>query len=173
MRTGVTRRVTSGRKPGVVYVVTSRTSCNGVTLALRFKDVVYKLDSLVGEIAVVGRKASRRDIIIGNRGPTRGDQDRDPQLPPDQPDRRQRLETSCPGRTYPMGGGMITCPALGARRRGRLPALLRAPRRPAGLAHQRLAVRPDRAEERDAKRTVQAVCGLGLVPESAPTRPSS
>ena len=110
------KNVGSGREVGVVYVLRNGTSCNGVKFSLRYKKVVYVLDSLKGEIRIVGRKRKGPDpAVVANRGPlrnvtlvTRGQRIT-------QPNNRVRLEAKCPGRTLPLGGGFESNPALRSR----------------------------------------------------------
>ena len=121
-----------------VYVLKQGTNCEHLRMALRAVGGIYVLDSKLGTVRLQGRKGAstpglaRRltNLILATRT-----------FRLTKPDTAPRLETLCPGGRYPIGGGMIAEPAHRRRRRGHLSALLRAPRRPARLAHQRRRAR--------------------------------
>ncbi len=96
----------SGKEKGIVYVLRKGTTCNGVKMSLRFKNVIYLLDSLKGEIRVVGRKAKDKSAAI-NAGPLRNIGVVTKNVQMNVPNKRIRLETKCPKNTYPIGGGLV------------------------------------------------------------------
>jgi hypothetical protein len=160
----------TARVPGVVYVLKQGTSCNGVRFALRYKRVVYVLDSLRGEIKIIGRRKTGKDPSrVANRGPLRGVRLVSKGFHLDRIDKRKRLDVSCPGRTVPLGGGIVNTPGvaadgegvyansferLGAQAGWHVTAWLFDPTGPPGGRNVAL----------------QVVCGLGLAPMSSPHR---
>jgi hypothetical protein len=99
---------------GIAHVIKRGTSCSRVVMAIRARAGLFVLDSEVGPVYIQGKKRGQgRDAIVGNRGKLRGirlisDNIR-ASTSQDDPD---RLEVFCPGKTYPIGGGMSQTPPL-------------------------------------------------------------
>jgi hypothetical protein len=171
LRTGVAARLKAVRRRGIVYVVRKGTSCNGVRFALRYKRVVYVLDSLRGEVRVIGRKRSRRDpAIAGNRGPLRRLRIATRTFALTTPDRRERLDVRCPRKTFPLGGGSVSSPGLGADGEGFYPHSFERLGAQRGWHITGWVFDPGGGTPASRNVTVQAVCGRGLVPTSSPHR---
>jgi hypothetical protein len=171
LRVGVARGVGSARVPGVVYVLRRGSSCNNARMVLRHKGDVYRLDSTIGEVKVLGTEAARarrRAAIRGNRGPLRAVKLVSSGFPLTPPHRRVRFEAHCPGKSFPLSGGVTSNPGLGADGEGIYPHSFER------LGAQRgwhvSAWLFDPSGGGDARRSVivQALCGKGLVPMSAP-----
>src|SRR5262245_22409703 len=150
---------------GPVYVVRDATRCNNVRLALRDKGRLFVLDSTRGEVSIAGRDPEP-EAAIRNRGPLRDVTVSGTSWRASPPNDRLRFEARCPGRTLPLGGGLIQS-GVGADGEAFYP-----------YSSERLGAQSgwhitgwllDR-HGRNARRTVtvQAVCGLGLAPTTAP-----
>jgi hypothetical protein len=169
LRTGVAAKLGSARRQDVVYVIVRGTSCNGVRLALRHRTDLYALDSLRGEVRVIGRSDAQRDAsVVGNRGPLRALRlvTRTYQLTT--PNRRDRLEVRCPGKTFPIGGGLVSSPGLGADGEGVYPHSSERLGAQRGWHFGAWLFDPGGGTPAARTVTVQALCGLGLVPMSSP-----
>lgn len=171
LRTGVAANLKSVRRTDVVYVISAGTSCNGVRIAIRNGKALYALDSLKGEVRVVGRSEAERDAsVVGNRGPLRALRLATRTYLMTAPDRRDRLEVHCPGKTFPLGGGMVSSPGLGADGEGVYPHSYERLGAQRGWHFGAWLFDPGGGTPAARYVTVQAVCGLGLVPMSAPHR---
>jgi hypothetical protein len=171
IRVRVAKGLGSARVPGVVYILRRGSSCNNVRMVLRYRGLVYRLDSTIGEVRVLGRaaaRARRRAAIRKNRGPLRALKLVAEGSPLNIPHRRVRFEAHCPGKSFPLGGGVSSNPGLGADGEGIYPHSFER------LGAQRgwhvSAWLFDPGGGGDARRSVivQTLCGKGLVPMSAP-----
>jgi hypothetical protein len=101
-------RVTGGprgvRRQGVVYILRKGTNCNRVRMAWRAPKGLYILDSKTGNVRVYGRHGPRTSP--GQSGPARQVRLVSSTFGLRGPDDTQRLDTLCPRRSYPLGGGM-------------------------------------------------------------------
>lgn len=151
---------------GVVYVLKKGTTCNKVRMAFRDGNDLYLLDSGVGEIRLVGKNRGENTRKL-NRGPLRGLTQANKSFNVKTRNKRLRFETTCPGKSYPLGGGLITNPGIGPDGEGIYPH-----------SYERLGAQrgwhitawlfdpPGNGASRNL--TVQVVCGKGLVPMSSP-----
>lgn len=159
----------SARVVGIVYVLRKGTSCNGVQFSLRFKKVVYLLDSLKGEIRIVGRKRKGPDpAVVANRGPLRSVRLVTRNQKITQPNNRVRLEAKCPGKTLPIGGGMVPSPGLQPNGDGVYPHSYERLGAQRGFHVTGWYFRSDGVDKGTWNVGIQALCGLGLAPLSAP-----
>jgi hypothetical protein len=173
-KAGVAARAKSISRRGILYVVRAGSSCNGVRMALRVlrlgRNLLYVLDSVQGSIKVIGKRRGPDPRIAQNRGPLRALTLVEKTFEMAVPHRRDRLVVRCPGETFPLGGGMVTSPPLGADGEGIYPHSYER------LGAQRgwhiTAWLMDPSAPLDASRNVavQAVCGKGLVPMRTPHR---
>lgn len=165
----VARGVRSGKEKGVVYVLKKGSNCNGVKFTYRFKKVIYLLDSLKGEIRIVGRKLKNRSKAI-NRGPLRGVRVATRTFQMNVPNRRIRLEVKCPKKTYPVGGGLVQQAPFGPDGEGVYPHSYERLGAQSGYHITAWLFDPDRKVGPNPARsvTLQSVCAKGLAPDSAP-----
>jgi hypothetical protein len=168
----VVRSLKQVRGAGLVHVISSASNCNNVRFALR-QGSLYELDAARGEIVVLGKaaaRARRAAILRANRGPLRSITTVSKTYSVTKDHRRLRFEARCPGGRGPLGGGMSFTPAHGSDGEGIYPHSYER------LGAQRgwhitawlfggMAGNPSPHQLR-----VQAVCGRGLSPYSAPHR---
>ena len=168
---GVSSGVRSTPRPGIVYVTRRGTSCNGVRMALRYKRVVYVLDSRRGEIVILGGDDKGADqAVIDNRGPLRALTVATRAFNISEPDVRQRLEVRCPGKSVPLGGGVTSSPGLGTDGEGFYPHSFERLGAQRGWHVSGWVFDPSEGAKASRRVTVQAICGRGLAPMSAPHR---
>lgn len=166
-KTAVTKSLKGVRKGDVVYLLKGASNCNNVRMALRHGRTTYQLDSAIGEIKVIGANRIPQ-LVRQNRGPLRALKLATKTFRMNSPHQRDRMDVRCPGGRYPLGGGMITSPPLGADGEGVFPHSYER------LGAQRgwhiTAWLRDPTVPIDASRsvTLQAMCARGLVPYSAP-----
>lgn len=168
--TGKTR-VTGGlkgvRKRNVVYVLKRASNCNNVRMAMRDAKALYQLDSQIGEIKVVG--ANRLpELLKQNRGPLRGLRLVSKTFRMNVPHRRDRMDVKCPGKSYPLGGGLVTSPPVGADGEGVYPHSYERLGAQRGWHITGWLMDPTGPPTPSRNVTIQAMCGKGLVPMSAP-----
>jgi hypothetical protein len=164
LKTGVAAK--GAPRSGIVYVLKRGTTCNVVRMAFRQGNDLYILDSGVGEIRLVGKNRGENTAKL-NRGPLRALTMATKSFQVNSENKRLRFETICPGRTYPLGGGIVTNPGLGPDGEGIYPH-----------SYERLGAQRgwhitawlfDPTHNGASRNlTVQAVCGKGLVPMSSP-----
>jgi hypothetical protein len=168
-RTGVSKNTKKIRRRAIVYVVRKGSSCNGVRMALRYKkNILYVLDSVSGDIRVIGGKGGPDPTIKQNRGPLRSLRMVTANIKMSVPHRRDRLEVMCPGKTYPLGGGMVTSPGLGLDGEGVYPHSYERLGAQRGWHLTAWLMDPSGPPNASRTVTVQVICGKGLVPMSAP-----
>jgi hypothetical protein len=115
---GTTLLITGGfggvKKMGAVYIIGARTNCDRVVMAIDASQGLFVLDSERGPVYIKGKKGKSQESIAGNRGPARGVNlvSKSIRTSTNQ-DEPERLEVFCPGKTFPIGGGMSQTPALG------------------------------------------------------------
>jgi hypothetical protein len=100
------------RRLGIVYILRKGTNCNRVRMAYRTTRGLYILDSKTGNVRVYGRHGPRTSP--GQSGPARQVTLVSKSFRLQGHDDTQRLDTLCPGRSYPLGGGMTASPGPGA-----------------------------------------------------------
>jgi hypothetical protein len=102
----------SVHRQGIVYILRQGTNCNRVRMAYRTPRGLYILDSKTGNVRVYGRHGPRTSP--GQSGPARQVGLVSKTFRLQGHDDTQRLDTLCPGRSYPLGGGMIASPGPSA-----------------------------------------------------------
>lgn len=170
LRTGIAGGPGSARERNVVYVLRKGTTCNGVRLALRPKrKIVYVMDSLKGEIRVLGRKRKGKDpAIAGNKGPLRDLFLASRTVRMKKPNRRIRHDIRCPGRTFPLGGGMVSTPGVGGDGEGVYPHSYERLGAQSGWHITAWLADPSAGAKPFRDVTLQVMCARGLVPMSSP-----
>jgi hypothetical protein len=103
-RVGVARTAASLPRTNAVFVLRRGTTCNKVMMALRDSSGLYILNSALGTIRVQGRRGPR--INPGKAGPPKGVRVISETFKASGPDHADRFTALCPGKTYPIGGGM-------------------------------------------------------------------
>ncbi len=170
-RAGVAKGLGAARVRGTVYVITKGTNCNGIRLALRYKKIVYVLDSVKGEIRIIGRRKTAKDPSrVANRGPLRAVQLVERSFVLNRPDKRKRLDVRCPGNSVPLGGGMYNAPSLGDDGEGVYPNSYERLGAQRGWHVTGWLFDPSGGAAPARRVTLQTVCALGLAPNSAPHR---
>ena len=164
LKTGVAAK--SAPKGGRIYVLKKGTNCNKVRMAFRQGRDVYILDSGVGEIRLVGKNRGENTAKL-NRGPLRALTVAGKSFGVNSPNRRLRFEAKCPGKTYPLGGGMVTSPGLGPDGEGIYPHSFERLGAQRGW-HITAWLFDPTGNGANRNLTVQVVCGKGLVPMSSP-----
>jgi hypothetical protein len=98
---------------GIVHVIKGRSSCSRIVMAIRAAPGLFVLDSEIGPVYIQGKKGQSKESIAGNRGRLRGITlvSRNLRNPTNQ-DEPERLEVFCPGKKFPIGGGMSQSPPL-------------------------------------------------------------
>jgi hypothetical protein len=150
-------------KLGIIYILKKGTNCNRVRMAYRSRRGLYILDSKTGNVRVFGRHGPRTNP--GQSGPARQVKLVSRTFRLQGPDDTQRLDTLCPPRSFPLGGGMIASPGpsadgegvyahsyerLGAQHGWHINAILYDPSSGSGTTPRNV--------------TMQTVCGRGLRP---------
>jgi hypothetical protein len=104
LRVGVARTAESIPRSNMVFVLRRGTTCSKVMMALRDSSGLYILNSALGTIRVQGRRGPR--VEPGKPGPPRGVRILTKTFKLSGPDHAARFQVLCPGRSYPIGGGM-------------------------------------------------------------------
>ena len=170
LKTGVAPSIKKLKKKGVVYVL-KQSNCNKVLMALRDKSGLYRLDSNVGEIVVLGKQAAKKRraaLAKANRGRLRALSLSTRNVNMSVDHRRDRMDVLCGGKRFPLGGGMITTPAIGADGEGVYPHSFERLGAQRGWHVTAWLFDPSGGSNASRNVTLQAMCGKGLVPESAP-----
>lgn len=178
LKTAVAKGRGGVKRTGVVYVLKRTARCGHVTLGMRAKGSLWLLDSTKGTVGKPGQgTVNSRDQAIGGRGPLRALRLRTKTIRLTKTDEVQRGEVLCPGKTFPLGGGMTpskpsvdpdgegiyphSFERLGAQRGWHVnpvlidPAVLDNPTNPGTVARSV---------------TLQVICGKGLVASSGPRK---
>jgi hypothetical protein len=101
---GVASTAASLPRTNMVFVLRRGTTCNKVMMALRDSSGLYILNSALGTIRVQGRRGPR--VNPGKPGPPKGVRVISKTFKVSGADHADRFTTLCPGKTYPVGGGM-------------------------------------------------------------------
>ena len=161
---GVANSAGSIHRFGAVFVLRRGTNCNKVMMALRASAGLYILNSAQGTIRVQGRGGPR--VVPGKPGPPRGVRILTRTFKMSAPDQLTRHEVFCPGRTYPIGGGMSVNLPPGPDGEGIYPHSFE--RLGAQRGFHVSAVLYDASHGSTTRRniTIQAVCALGQIPQN-------
>jgi hypothetical protein len=163
-RVGVARSAGSLPRTNMVFVLRHGTTCNKVMMALRDSSGLYILNSVLGTIRVQGRRGPR--VEPGKPGPPRAVRIISKTFKAAGPDHADRFTTLCPGKTYPIGGGMLVNNPPGPDGEGIYPHSYE--RLGAQRGFHVTTVLYDRNWDSTMTRnvTVQAVCALGQIPQN-------
>ncbi|HEX6587299.1 MAG TPA: hypothetical protein VF052_11165 [Solirubrobacterales bacterium] len=164
LRVRVVRDVRSIRRRGVVYVLRRGSSCDRIRLGLRTKKGVYILDSASGTVRFHGKHGPRTHP--GQSGTARQVRLVSRSFRLQGPDDTQRLETLCPRRSFPLGGGMIASPGPGADGEGAYPHSYERLGAQRGWHINVILYDPNRSSTAPRDITIQTVCGRFLRPSN-------
>jgi hypothetical protein len=162
LRTGVARNSNAARRANIVYMLKSGSSCNKVGMALRSSSGLYVLDSAQGTIRVQGRGGFRSDP--GKSGPPRGLVIRSKTFSMSKAEQQSRFEVLCPGRTYPLGGGVINHDLPDPDGEAIYPHSYERLGAQRGFHVSVLLFDASGESTKTRKATIQVVCAQGLVP---------
>jgi len=149
-------------RQGIVYILRQGTNCNRVRMAWRSSRGLYILDSKTGNVRVYGRHGPRTSR--GQSGPARDVRLVTRTFKLQGPDDTQRLDTLCPRRSFPLGGGMTASPAPDAAGEGVYPHSYERLGAQRGWHINAILYDPSRGSTTSRNVTVQAVCGRFLRP---------
>jgi hypothetical protein len=155
----------SAHRSGVVYVLKRRASCDNLFMATRLGRSLYILDSAEGKIALQGR---HEKVEPGQDGPLRGLTVVTKSFRMTKPDETARLEVLCPGKSYPLGGGMIAAPPSAPDGEGAYPHSFERLGAQRGFHVSPVLYDPGREGPVPRNVTLQATCGKGVVPANPP-----
>ncbi len=144
-----------------VYVLTQGTNCENLRMALRASGGTYVLDSKQGTVRLQGHKGAATpglartltNLTLASKT-----------FHVTKPDTAPRLQTICPGGKFPVGGGMTTSPPTGADGEGIYPHSYERLGAQRGWHISVVFLDPSRASTTPRDVTVQALCGLGVIP---------
>jgi hypothetical protein len=163
IRTGVAAKPDSVRRPGIVFVLRRGASCDNVRMALLSASGLYVLDSAKGSIRVQGKFGGPRSDP-GKSGPARGLILREETFRMAVPEELARFEVLCPGRTQPLGGGMISHELPDPDGEGIYPHSYERLGAQRGFHISAVLFDATQSSTRTRLATVQVICGRGLVP---------
>jgi hypothetical protein len=152
----------SVRRQGIVYILRRGTNCNRVRMAWLSPGGLYLLDSTTGNVRVYGEHGPRTSP--GQSGPARQVTLVSNSFRLQGHDDTQRLETLCPRRSYPLGGGMIASPGPGAGGEGVYPHSYERLGAQRGWHINAILYDPNGGSTTPRNVTVQTVCGRFLRP---------
>ena len=164
-RTGRKVGVTGGtgglRRLNEVYVLTKRTSCDRLRMALRAVGGVYVLDSHQGTVRIQGRKGAPtpglartlRNVSLATES-----------FKLNKPDTAPRLEALCPRGKFPVGGGMTNSPDIGPDGEGVYPHSYERLGAQLGFHISAAVLDPGGGQTTTREVTVQVLCGRGVIP---------
>jgi hypothetical protein len=163
LRMGVARNPGAVHRRDIVFVLRSGSACNHVRMALLSSSGLYVLNSAQGNIRVQGRNSGPRSTP-GLSGPARGVTLISKSFRLRAGDELERLETICPGNTYPLGGGMTASPGPSADGEGIYPHSYERLGAQRGWHISVVLYDADHSSTTPRNVNVQAVCGRGLIP---------
>jgi hypothetical protein len=159
-------RVTAGprsvHRRGIVYILRRGSNCNRVRMAWLSPRGLYVLDSTTGNVRVYGRHGPRTSP--GQSGPARQVTVVSRSFRLQGHDDTQRLDTLCPPRSYPLGGGMIASPGPGTDGEGVYPHSYERLGAQRGWHINAILYDPNRGSTTPRAVTIQTVCGRFLRP---------
>jgi hypothetical protein len=170
LKAGVAPSDNAVRRAGIVFVVRKGTNCNHLRMALRARQGLYVLDTDVGPVELKGREGQSLESRIGGRGPLRAITFATQRFKISKPDIPDRFDIRCPGRTFPLGGGAVTSPAIESDGAGAYPHSYERLGVQRGWHVSEVLFDPTPLGSTPREVTLQVVCGKGLVPTSSPHR---
>jgi hypothetical protein len=152
-------------RSNLIHVIKKGTNCDRITMAIRAGKGLYILDSNFGPVRLAGKKGQSQESIAGNRGPARavGVVAKTERTNTNQ-DVPERLEVSCPGKKFPIGGGMSTSPPLAMDGQGTYPHSYERLGVQRGFHITTFFLNAAASAPVARQTTIQAVCAKGLVP---------
>jgi hypothetical protein len=158
---GVARNTKALANTNQVYVLKQGTNCEHLRMALRAVGGTYVLDSKQGTVRLQGHKGAATpglakpitDLTLATKT-----------FRVTTPDTAPRLQTLCPGGRFPLGGGMSTSPATGSDGEGIYPHSYERLGAQRGWHISVVFLDPSRGSTTPRDVTVQAMCGLGVIP---------
>lgn len=163
IKTGVARHPESVRRRGIVFVIAKGASCGKVRMALLSASGLYVLDSAKGSIRVQGKFGGPRSDP-GKSGPARGLILRQETFKMTRAEALARFEVLCPGRSYPLGGGMVTHQLPDPDGEGIYPHSYERLGAQRGFHISAVLFDASQGSTTTRQATIQVVCGRGLVP---------
>ena len=164
LRVGVANSAGAVRRLNVVFVLRRGTTCNKVMMALRASSGLYVLNSAQGTIRIQGRGGPR--IVPGKPGPPKGVRILSRTFKMSAPDQLTRHEVLCPGKTYPIGGGMFVNLPPGPDGEGIYPHSYERLGAQRGFHVSAVLYDLSRGSTMPRNLTIQAVCARGLIPQN-------
>ena len=162
LKTGVAKGPGSVHRRNIVFVLKKGSSCGHVRMALRASSGLYILNSASGNIRVQGQRGPRTDP--GKSGPARGLVLRQGTFEMNKPEQQARFEVLCPGKTYPLGGGVINHSNPDPDGEGIYPHSYERLGAQRGFHVSTILFDGSPQSTTPRQITVQAVCGRGLIP---------
>jgi hypothetical protein len=162
LKTSVAGGPGSVGRANVVYVLRQGSSCGHVRMALRASSGLYILNSASGNIRVQGQRGPRTDP--GKSGPARGLTLVQDNFSMTKPEQQDRFEVICPGKTYPLGGGVINHNAPDPDGEGIYPHSYERLGAQRGFHVSTILFDGSPQSTTPRQITLQAVCGRGLIP---------
>jgi hypothetical protein len=154
----------SVRRQGIVYILRQGSNCNRVRMAWLSSKGLYVLDSKTGNVRVYGKHGPRTSR--GQSGPARQVRLVSESFRLQGPDDTQRLDTLCPRRSFPLGGGMLASPGPSPGGEGAYPHSYERLGAQRGWHVNAILYDPTRGSTMPREVTVQAVCGRFLRPSN-------
>ncbi len=164
LKVGVANGPSSIHRLNVVFVLKHGTSCNKTLMGLRATSGLYILNSAQGTIRVQGRGGPR--IVPGKPGPPRQVQLVSKTFWMSAPDQLTRHEVLCPGRKYPIGGGMLASPGPSADGEGIYPHSYERLGAQRGFHISAVLFDANWASTTPRNVTLQAICARGQIPQN-------
>jgi hypothetical protein len=168
LKVGVAAGFNAVRVPDVVYVIRRGATCNRLRLALRAK-LLWILNSVSGDVHPQGRGLAPADER-GGRGPLRAITEATATVRLTRPDQAERGVVLCPGKTFPLGGGMTSSPPPSADGEGAYPHSYERLGAQHGWHISPVLFDPSLGDTTPRTVTLQVVCGKGLVPPKIPRK---
>ncbi|MGH2957640.1 MAG: hypothetical protein ACRDL6_11675 [Solirubrobacterales bacterium] len=168
-KAAVVKRLGAVKRRNRIHVIRKGTRCDRITMAVRASKGLYILDSNFGPVRLAGKKGLSRESIVGNRGRLRAvDVVSKSTRTNTNQDVPERLEVFCPGKKFPIGGGMSTNPALAMDGQGTYPHSYERLGVQRGFHITSFFLNAANSPATPRQVTIQAVCAKGLVPTSSP-----
>jgi hypothetical protein len=162
LRIGVKPRDKAVNRRGVVYVIERGTTCNRLRLATRAPEGLYILDSNHGPVQPPGLKDKKNTrggvgrignpVVVSKDFRLKG------------PNETQRTTVNCPGRSAPLGGGMIVSPPVSSDGEGVYPHSFERLGVQRGFHISATLIDPTPPGITPRTLTIQAVCATGITP---------
>lgn len=165
IKSGVAPNFGAIRRRGVVFVISQGANCAQLRMGLLAKAGLYILNAATGQLELKGDKPPPP---VGGEGPLRALSMTSKTFKLTEADEVQRLTVLCPGKKYPMGGGMINIPPPGPDGEGIYPHSFERLGVQRGWHINPVMIDPNTTQTTPRNVTVQVVCGKGLIPTSAP-----